>query len=538
MQIKNLVAALAGMAVVAEAGVTFMDIDSPLSAALAKRQQRGGNRGGNQGNNGQNNNNGGNNNANNNANNGQLCLQTNAVQKGSQSAGTPAAQQAQSATDNANFINFCSGSTLTDGKQITAGSCNGIVMGKIPANTKMVSTALQNPPHNGNIAANQDFDVQLKVNNLAAGSFTDAQATYYSAPQNVNGQGQVVGHVHVTIQDMGNSLTPNQPLDASKFVFFKGINDAGDGNGNLKATVTGGLPAGNYRVCTMSSASNHQPVLMPVAQRGAQDDCNKFTVGGNGGNNANANNGGNNNANANNGGNNNANANNGGNANGGQNGGNRGGKQNAGKRAQGGNRAAGAGQRGAGQGAFPGGFPGAQNGGGFPGGQNGGNPFGQGQFPGFGNPGAATSQTQSGQNAQGSADANTSAQDGDAASKPASSATSSVASSTAVPTQTGGASGNSNNNANGNSSGSAGGKGGATSNAILGLAAPAVTDSGDSSRPFSVNGNSFISKANAVQRACDIQRNSCFNAINGGQGNGASTSECDAQVQACIQELS
>lgn len=187
-------------------------------------------------------------------------------------------------------------------------------------------------------------------------------------------------------------------------------------------------------------------------------------------------------------------------------------------------------------GAQNGGFPGAQNGGGFPGGQNGGNPFGQGQFPGFGNPGAATSQTQSGQNAQNSADANTSAQDGDAASKPASWATSSAASSAAVPTQTGGASGN--NNANGNSSGSAGGKGGATSNAILGLAAPAVTDSGDSSRPFSVNGNSFISKASAVQRACDIQRNSCFNAINGGQGNGASTSECDAQVQACIQELS
>ncbi|KAJ0335835.1 hypothetical protein COL922a_008731 [Colletotrichum nupharicola] len=328
MQIKNLVAALAGMAVVAEAGVTFMDIDSPLSAALAKRQQRGGNRGGNQGNNGQNNNKNG---GNNNANNGQLCLQQNAVQKGSQSAGKPAAQQAQSATDNANFINFCSGSTLTDGKQITAGSCNGIVMGKIPSNTKMVSTALQNPPHNGNIQANQDFDVELKVNNLAAGSFTDAQATYYSAPQNVNGQGQVVGHVHVTIQDMGNSLTPAQPLDASKFVFFKGINDAGDGNGNLKATVTGGLPAGNYRVCTMSSASNHQPVLMPVAQRGAQDDCNKFTVGGNRGNNG-GNNGGNNNANN------------------GQNGGNRGGKQNAGKRAQGGNRAAGAGQRGAGQG--------------------------------------------------------------------------------------------------------------------------------------------------------------------------------------------
>jgi hypothetical protein len=57
--------------------------------------------------------------------------------------------------------------------------------------------------------------------------------------------------------------------------------------------VTGGLPAGNYRVCSMTSSSNHQPVLMPVAQRGAQDDCQKFTVGGAAGGNGNANAGGN-----------------------------------------------------------------------------------------------------------------------------------------------------------------------------------------------------------------------------------------------------
>lgn len=60
----------------------------------------------------------------------------------------------------------------------------------------------------------------------------------------------------------------------------------------MSATVTGGLPAGNYRVCTMSSASNHQPVLMPVAQRGAQDDCTKFTIGGAGNGNGAANNAG------------------------------------------------------------------------------------------------------------------------------------------------------------------------------------------------------------------------------------------------------
>ncbi|KAK3078903.1 hypothetical protein LTS18_006325 [Coniosporium uncinatum] len=89
---------------------------------------------------------------------------------------------------------------------------------------------------------------------------------------------------------MGGTLNPSQPLDATKFAFFKGINDDGNGNGLLKATVTGGLPAGMYRVCTLTGASNHQPVLMPVAQRGAQDDCQKFTVGQGGGKTSNNNN--------------------------------------------------------------------------------------------------------------------------------------------------------------------------------------------------------------------------------------------------------
>lgn len=43
--------------------------------------------------------------------------------------------------------------------------------------------------------------------------------------------------------------------------------------------MSAGLEKGFYRVCTMSSAANHQPVLMPVAQRGAQDDCQRFSVG-------------------------------------------------------------------------------------------------------------------------------------------------------------------------------------------------------------------------------------------------------------------
>lgn len=150
-------------------------------------------------------------------------------------------------------------------------------MGQIPASSAMISSLITNPTNGENIAANQDFNIDVQVSNLVAGSFTNPDNTYYAAPQQLKG-GKVVGHTHVTVQALGNNA--QTPPDPTAFAFFKGINDAGDGNGGLTAAVAGGLPAGNYRVCTLTSSSNHQPVLMPVAQRGAQDDCNKFTVGG------------------------------------------------------------------------------------------------------------------------------------------------------------------------------------------------------------------------------------------------------------------
>ncbi|KAK2075315.1 hypothetical protein P8C59_009449 [Phyllachora maydis] len=212
------------------------------------------------------------------------CLNANAVQTGSastgQANGVTTDGQVHSATDKSNFINFCAGHILTNGIQHKGGSCNGVVMGKIPSTANMVSTVIIQPQNQDKLAASTTFNITVNVANMQLGSFTNAASTYYSAPQNLNGAGKIIGHTHVTIQDVGKSLHPTTPLDATKFAFFKGINDAGDGNGLLTTVVTGGLPAGNYRVCTMSSSSNHQPVLMPVAQRGAQDDCKYFSVGG------------------------------------------------------------------------------------------------------------------------------------------------------------------------------------------------------------------------------------------------------------------
>ena len=154
-------------------------------------------------------------------------------------------------------------------------------MGDIPAKTNMVSSIITFPQTGSVIPSDTDFTITVQMANIVAGSFTDADATYYAGPQFLQG-GSVVGHTHVTVQDLGKNLNPTAALDATQFAFFKGINDAGNGEGLLSANVTGGLPAGNYRVCTMAAASNHQPVLMPVAQRGTPDDCTKFVVSGDG----------------------------------------------------------------------------------------------------------------------------------------------------------------------------------------------------------------------------------------------------------------
>jgi len=369
-------------------------------------------------------------------NNGGATLNPNVIQTGSDQTGQAGnaveAGQVNSLTDPNDFINFCAGKTLTNGTQNVKGSCNPIPMGEIPAKTKMVSSMLTFPAHNDNIAANKEFNVSLKIQNIQTGFFTNAQTTYFSAPQQVNQQGQVIGHTHVTIQDMGKSLNAAAPLDPTQFVFFKGINNAADASGTLTATVPSGLPAGNYRVCTMAGASNHQPVIMPVAQRGAQDDCNKFTVTANGGGNANAGKGG--------------------------------GKANAGKGgANAGNANANTGKTGKNSGSNS-----NNNGGNSNANQSNGNP------------------------------------------------TSSAATAAAT-----------------GATGSTGQSGSGASGAIGGIAAPAVTNSGDSTRPFSVNGNTFVNKAAAVQRACSIQNNACADAVNSGSVKGFTVADCNKQETTC-----
>ena len=150
-------------------------------------------------------------------------------------------------------------------------------MGDIPAANQMTSAMFKSPTNAQNIGSGEPITFSVKIDNLVPGTFTNPDNTYYSAPQGLQG-GVVVGHTHVSVQDLGNEANPD-PLDAETFAFFKGINDAGDGNGLLSAQLEAGLPDGMYRACSLTSSANHAPVIMPVAQRGPQDDCIRFTVG-------------------------------------------------------------------------------------------------------------------------------------------------------------------------------------------------------------------------------------------------------------------
>ena len=206
----------------------------------------------------------------------QLALDPKVIATGFEQDGqeTPTAGQVASLTSSNNFINFCltvGNKPITNGQQIKTGSCNPAPMGVIAATTNMPSSKFVSPVNGQDFGVNTAFDIKMAVNHLETGNFVNAAANYYSAPQQVNGAGDIIGHTHFTVQDVG-SFTSTTPLDPNVFAFFKGVNGAAVG-GVVTESVTAGLPAGSYRVCSINTDANHTPCLVAVAQHGSLDDC-------------------------------------------------------------------------------------------------------------------------------------------------------------------------------------------------------------------------------------------------------------------------
>jgi hypothetical protein len=184
--------------------------------------------------------------------------------------------QIASATSTNNFINFCKdflpGLPLMNGVQVKTGSCNPVPMGIIAANTNMPSVKFVNPKNFATLKADTAFTIDLATKHIVLGSFVNAQENYFAAPQEVDKNGDIIGHTHVVIEQL-KTLGSTEVLDPLKFAFFKGVNDKADGNGQVHVPVTAGLKEGVYRLSTINSAANHQPVLVSVAQHGSLDDA-------------------------------------------------------------------------------------------------------------------------------------------------------------------------------------------------------------------------------------------------------------------------
>ncbi|KAJ6626937.1 hypothetical protein B0H10DRAFT_466332 [Mycena sp. CBHHK59/15] len=160
--------------------------------------------------------------------------------------------------------------------QITTGSCNPAPIGLIPSVDHMPSCKFSFPKNGDTITANTAFTATLNVANFHTGVFTNAQKTYFAAPQTLDGSGLIIGHSHMVIEALTaiDQIEPNNP---TKFTFFKGVDTAAV-NGALTVNVAAGVPAGTYRICSINSSSNHQPVIVPIAQHGSLDDCSYFTA--------------------------------------------------------------------------------------------------------------------------------------------------------------------------------------------------------------------------------------------------------------------
>ncbi|CAG8634414.1 3446_t:CDS:1 [Scutellospora calospora] len=171
----------------------------------------------------------------------------------------------------------CTGLTPANGTQIAnVASCSKTALGQIPTVNHMTSTIITKPEFGQTLPINKNFTVEVKIINLHTGFFSNPETQYYSFSQTLDKNGKIEGHSHITVQYLGLKATPDNPPDPRTFAFFQGLNaKAVDGTLSQTLKLT---EAGFYRICTMAASFSHQPLIMPVAKRGSQDDCIRIRI--------------------------------------------------------------------------------------------------------------------------------------------------------------------------------------------------------------------------------------------------------------------
>ncbi|KAK1229449.1 hypothetical protein PQX77_007497 [Marasmius sp. AFHP31] len=193
-------------------------------------------------------------------------------------SGVPAGTYATSLISSNNFINFCAtvNLPLTNGTQVEGGSCNAAPIGVLASTDHIPFLKFQFPLNRATLMRNVPFTIQFTVHNLIIGTAINAEVNYLAAPQQTDLDGSILGHSAVVIEKL-ESLDDTTPTDPQVFKFFLGTH-VQDSNGLNAMNVTTGLAEGFYRISSITTNANLQPITVPLLQHGAIDDAVYFTV--------------------------------------------------------------------------------------------------------------------------------------------------------------------------------------------------------------------------------------------------------------------
>ncbi|EAU90561.2 hypothetical protein CC1G_00945 [Coprinopsis cinerea okayama7 len=184
-----------------------------------------------------------------------------------------------SLTSRNNFINFCASrnnGALTNGSPNSRDSvCNPCPIGLLPAAADMPSVKITEPLPLAVLDPNQEFTIALRSRNFAFGSATNPSASFMTAPQQLSSEGVIIGHMHLVIESL-DSFDQTTPPDPQQFSYFTEVVDDDQAP---RVVIPPILGVGLYRATVSLHAISHQPITLPVLQRGATSDAVYFSIG-------------------------------------------------------------------------------------------------------------------------------------------------------------------------------------------------------------------------------------------------------------------
>ncbi|CAG8455760.1 14600_t:CDS:1, partial [Racocetra fulgida] len=148
-------------------------------------------------------------------------------------------------------------------------------IGSVPSSDHFASVLITKPDNNCVIPFNKSFIIEFKYTNFEAGQFSNKDTEFLKFPQEINTNGDIIGHFHITIQKIPSK---NNVPDPKTFAFFTPLNYPPNSTFTYQVPIPGLADEGIYRACTYTTSRAHAGVNLASGDRGPIDDCIRFQV--------------------------------------------------------------------------------------------------------------------------------------------------------------------------------------------------------------------------------------------------------------------